>query len=150
MIGAEEAPCLLWEGRLGPKGLPVRQKDGQDRSVRHLVYEEHHGPLPHYARVKVTCGNPLCLEPTHLTRQGPSRPNSANKYKPCSVCAKPIRTTNPHCKTCARVVPLDDLSLRRRAAWHRRELGLFEQEMVRRRPLVAEEKPTSRLVTSPF
>lgn len=62
--------CRLWTGRVDSKvgiGRFDILRDGKYRkvSVRNFAYELTHGRPPDH-RLKTTCGNPLCVEPTHI------------------------------------------------------------------------------------
>jgi hypothetical protein len=72
---------LIWTGYLmhGAPTLQVRQP-GRSRTptgggrtsltVRRIVWRKHHGEPPPGAMVVVTCREPLCIAPAHLTTKG--------------------------------------------------------------------------------
>lgn len=55
-------PCMEWEGSRRPDGYG---RVGNKLAHR-LVYMELNGPIPPEVKVRHTCDNPPCYEPTHL------------------------------------------------------------------------------------
>jgi hypothetical protein len=72
--------CLLWKGTLSKEGRPQTtdrkfwQEEGKTRQIllHRWMYEQHTGQtLRKGQQVKQTCGNRLCLSPTHLATSIP-------------------------------------------------------------------------------
>lgn len=61
----DAAGCLLWCGSCNSRGVPVFHDQGRTVSVRRYAYTLTGKPLPE-GKLTTTCGNRLCVEPTHL------------------------------------------------------------------------------------
>ncbi len=57
--------CREWTGAT-IQGMGAVRVGGKTVMARRAAHELHVGPVPQRAPVKVTCGNRLCIEPTHL------------------------------------------------------------------------------------
>ena len=60
----------LWQGKLDRNGIPVTKHNSKTTTVRRLVWELAHGPLPPSARVQECSGYRLCVRLDHLRLQG--------------------------------------------------------------------------------
>ena len=70
---SQSGECLLWKGPTNKGGYPqthdkqaYRAGKKQTMLVRRLVYGMKNGPIPEGARLMMTCGNRLCLNPAHI------------------------------------------------------------------------------------
>lgn len=62
----------LWTGGLA-NGRPAVKFQGRTVYLRRLLWEATHGPIPDGLVVVCTCGERLCVEPTHLALSTPGR-----------------------------------------------------------------------------
>lgn len=66
--------CLRWLGSLsgsrGPGTPQAWDHAGRRRSLRRDAWARLFGPVPPLIRITTTCGDPRCLEPSHLRRSG--------------------------------------------------------------------------------
>ena len=58
--------CWIWTGANNGSGVPAFCVDGKVVSVHRWVWELNHGPIPHGFMVGRTCGNRMCVKPSHL------------------------------------------------------------------------------------
>ena len=58
--------CILWRGSLTQE--PRMWIHGRPVSVRRLLWETSHGPLPAGKRIRAYCGTDGCVNPEHLFR----------------------------------------------------------------------------------
>ena len=62
-----EAGCLIYAGKLTPKGYAhVRADNGKMRFAHVIMYEDKHGPVPDGLELDHTCRNRACCEEAHL------------------------------------------------------------------------------------
>lgn len=57
--------CLSWNGSIR-RGHPVKKIGYREYRIRRIHYTVFVGPIPRGHVVYPVCGNPLCVEPTHL------------------------------------------------------------------------------------
>ena len=60
----------LWRGKLDRNGFPVTKHNSKTTTVRRLVWELAHGPLPPSARVRECPASRLCVSLDHLSVDG--------------------------------------------------------------------------------
>jgi len=62
-----DAGCLIYSGKLTPKGYAhVRSDNGKMRFAHVLMYEHAHGPVPSGLELDHTCRQRACCEAAHL------------------------------------------------------------------------------------
>lgn len=65
----EYADCILWTGATTRAGYPIFKPHGCGCTlVRRRVFEMTTGPLETRVPIATTCGERLCIEPTHLKK----------------------------------------------------------------------------------
>jgi hypothetical protein len=66
--------CWLWLGRLSAHGVPIFPIPGvaSNRTAARTAYILAYGPLPPGMRVWQRPGEPLCVNPAHLTAGTPA------------------------------------------------------------------------------
>ena len=57
----------VWQGKVDRNGIPVTKHNSRNTTVRRLVWELAHGPLPPAAKVGACPGNRLCVRLDHLS-----------------------------------------------------------------------------------
>lgn len=65
----EEGECLLWEGSMGNARVPQATHGGKMVPVRRLMLEFQGKPPTSTDFVSCTCGNHLCVSPSHIQRR---------------------------------------------------------------------------------
>jgi hypothetical protein len=68
----------LWTGDLSANGFPclsMQDIPGKwtTHPARNISYQLAYGPLPRRALIAVTCGEPLCVHPDHLSNRSIKR-----------------------------------------------------------------------------
>jgi hypothetical protein len=58
--------CHIWQGATSPRGYPVRRMTGRVVQVRRLVYEQRRRPLQPGEKVRMGCGERLCVLDSHM------------------------------------------------------------------------------------
>lgn len=67
LLCREEGNCLVWTGSVASDGKPIACVCGKTIRLRKVVWSMVHGKdVPRDRRVSDSCGNPLCLTPSHL------------------------------------------------------------------------------------
>lgn len=61
----EEGDCLLWR-RSRCNGHPAMRIEGKTQLIRRVIWQESNGEIPQGKIVRVTCGSPLCINPSHI------------------------------------------------------------------------------------
>lgn len=73
-------PCWEWTGHLGGRdGRGYMTVNGKRQLAYRIVYEIFNGPIPDGQKVRHTCDNPKCCNPTHLVL-GTQGDNEDDKY----------------------------------------------------------------------
>jgi hypothetical protein len=65
-VSRETNGCLVWRGKVNNRGLLLVTVGPTSRAVHRLQYTRQFGPIPVGKAIGWTCGNRLCLEPSHL------------------------------------------------------------------------------------
>jgi integrase len=60
----------IWQGKVDRNGIPITKHNSSSTTVRRLVWELAHGPLPPSARVLECPGHRLCVRLDHLHVEG--------------------------------------------------------------------------------
>jgi hypothetical protein len=58
--------CWTWHGGKWPKGTPLTTIQKRSYSVRRLLWERDHGPMPEGRTASPACANKECVNPHHL------------------------------------------------------------------------------------
>ncbi len=66
---------LLWEGGLA-NGYPAVKVEGKTVYLKRIIWGEVSGAIPEGAVVISTCGERVCIEPSHLGLSAPGRHGS--------------------------------------------------------------------------
>lgn len=85
----EDGDCLLWMGTRGggPRGTPQIRDNGRLLSVRRVLYEHEHGPLPQGMTAAAICESPACVR--HIAPR--TRSQIAQMVADTGVFAQPAR-----------------------------------------------------------
>lgn len=66
-IKIENNGCWTWKGCINNNHIPVIFIYGKTTSVKRLLYcDSKYATIPVRLKVRSTCGNPLCVNPSHI------------------------------------------------------------------------------------
>ena len=83
---------LLWPGRVCTSPVHIWTIGGVRRtgSVRRVLYEAVHGPLPAGVRVYRSCDEGACVDPAHTAMRRPGRPASPRWMRDLNAGARQV------------------------------------------------------------
>jgi hypothetical protein len=65
-LGRDGNDCWQWLGGVNSLGYPSKTIGGKTTTGQRWMWQQLHGPLPDTLKIRLTCGNRLCINPHHF------------------------------------------------------------------------------------
>src|SRR5258708_7874151 len=96
MAARETDGCLLWEGKVNPRGYGYISFMGKNRVIHRLVLEMLGRPIPKGMVTDHICRNRLCINPAHLRAVTPKQNTLENSLAPTAINAMKTHCISGH------------------------------------------------------